>query len=168
MTSGISDWVSVVDLRANAVTDNIMAGTRPERFLLIHDGQELWVSNKLSGQISIIDRATNQVTGNLGFRPPHQIDVTPVGLTTTRDTKTAFVTLGRADRVAFLDTATRKVERYVPVGADPSDLALSDDEKTLYVVNRMSDDVSVVDVLSGRLSNAVPVGRAPYSIQIDN
>ena len=70
--------------------------------------------------------------------------------------------------MAFVDTATRKVERYVLVGADPSDVALSDDEKTLYVVNRMSDDVSIVDVLSGRLSNTVPVGRAPHSIQVDN
>jgi YVTN family beta-propeller protein len=70
VTSGIGDWVSVVDLRTKAVTDNIVVGTRQGSFLLIHDGQELWVSNEVPGQVSIIDRATNQVTGNLEFRLP--------------------------------------------------------------------------------------------------
>jgi YVTN family beta-propeller protein len=56
VTSGISDWVSVVDLRANAVTDNIVVGTCPGRFLLIHGGQELWVS---------IQRGTRQTMGRL-------------------------------------------------------------------------------------------------------
>jgi YVTN family beta-propeller protein len=76
--------------------------------------------------------------------------------------------LGRADDVAFIDTATRKVERYVPVGSDPSAVVLSGDEKRLYVANRMSDDVSVVDVPSGRVIKVVLVGRAPYSVQFDN
>src|ERR1700690_4104550 len=45
--------------KAGVVTDNIVAGTRPRRFLLISGGKELWVASELSGEVSIIDRATN-------------------------------------------------------------------------------------------------------------
>ncbi len=84
-----------------------------------------------------------------------------MGLAATRDTKTAFVTLGRAGRVAFVNTTTRKITRYVQVGVDPSGVALNGGEETLYVVNRMSDGVSVVDVLSGRLIKSVPSAERP-------
>jgi PQQ-dependent catabolism-associated beta-propeller protein len=170
VTSEISDWVHVVDLTVGAVTDNVAVGTRPRQLLLMPGGKDLWVSNELSGQVSIIDRATSHVTGHLDFRPPgsRQIDVTPEGLTTTRDGETAFVTLGRASYVAFVDTATWKIPHYVPVGRGARSVALSDDEKTLYVVNGLSDDVSIIDVASRKMINAVPVGRAPHSVIADD
>ena len=91
--------VHVIDLVAGVVTDNIVVGTRPRRFLLLPNGKELWVSNELSGQVSIIDRTTNQVSATLNFLPPgfRQVDVTPVGMTMTKDGKTAIVSLGRAE-----------------------------------------------------------------------
>ena len=48
-----------------------------------------------------------------GMRPE---DVTPVGMTLTADGKTAIVALGRANHVAFVDVASRKIEAYVLVG----------------------------------------------------
>jgi YVTN family beta-propeller protein len=89
-------------------------------------------------------------------------------MSATKDGKLAFVTLGRAGDVAFIDSATREIQDYVAVGRGPSDAALSDDEKTLYVVNGMSDDLSVVDVPSRKTIKAVPVGRAPYAVKADD
>ena len=70
VTAVVDDWVHVVDLEKNAVTDNIVVGTGPRGFLLMPDGKELWVLNELSGQVSIIDRGINRVTESLEFRPP--------------------------------------------------------------------------------------------------
>src|SRR5260370_40840373 len=111
--------VHVVDAEAGVVTDNIVVGTRPRRILLLPNGKELWVSNELSGQVSVIDRAANRVSTTLDFLPPglRQVDVTPVGMTMTRDGKSAIVALGRANHIAFVDTATRKAEAYVLVGS---------------------------------------------------
>jgi len=95
-------------------------------------------------------------------------DVTPVGMTMNRDGKTAFVTLGRANYVAFVDTATRKIESYVPVGGRPRGAVLSADEQTLYVANGASNNLSIVDVPSGKAIEAVAVGRSPHSVQADN
>ncbi len=170
VASSVNDWVHVVDLEAGVVTDNIMVGTHPRRVLLMPGGRELWVSGELSGQVSIIDRATNQVSGRLDFLPPgsQPQDITPAGMTATKDGKLAFVTLGRADNVAVIDGASRDIRDYVAVGRGPSDAALSADEKTLYVVNRLSDDVSIVDVPTRKTIKAVPVGRAPYAVKADN
>jgi PQQ-dependent catabolism-associated beta-propeller protein len=170
VTSGVSDWVHVIDLEAGVVTDNIVVGTRPGRFLLMPGGKELWVSGELSGQVSIIDRVTNLVSARLDFLPPgsRQADVTPLGMTATKDGKLAFVTLSRANSVAFIDSSVREVQDYVAVGKGPSDAALSADEKTLYVVDGSSDDLSIVDVPTRKTVKAVPVGRAPYAVKADD
>jgi PQQ-dependent catabolism-associated beta-propeller protein len=169
-TSEVTDMVHVIDTAAGAVTDNIIVGTRPRRFLLLPNGKELWVSNELSGQVSVIDRATKQVSATIDFLPPgfRQVDVTPVGMTMTRDGKTAIVALGRANHIAFVDTATRKVEDYVLVGSRAWGVALSPDEKTLYVANGLSDDMSIVDMASRKALRAVPVGRTPHTVIVDD
>ncbi len=104
VTSEVTDMVHVIDLGVGAVTDNIVVGTRPRRFLLLPSGKELWVSNELSGQVSVIDRATNRVTATIDFLPPgfRQVDVTPVGMTMTKDGKTAVVSRLSANRPALV------------------------------------------------------------------
>ncbi len=76
--------------------------------------------------------------------------MTPVGITMTRDGKTAFVALGKANHVAIVNVPKRTVENMVLVGKRAWGLALSRDNSTLYVANGLSDDVSVVDVAKGR------------------
>lgn len=170
VTSEVTDMVHVVDAEAGVVTDNIVVGTRPRRILVLHGGKELWVSNELSGQVSVIDRAVNRVSATIDFLPPgfRQVDVTPVGMTMTKDGKSAIVALGRANHVAFVDTATRKVEDYVLVGSRAWGVALSPDEKTLYVANGLSDDLSIVDMGSRKAIRTVPVGRVPHSVLVDD
>jgi PQQ-dependent catabolism-associated beta-propeller protein len=170
VTSEVTDMVHVVDTEAGNVTDNVVVGTRPRRLLPLPNGRELWVSNELSGQVSVIDRTTNQVSASIDFLPPgfRQVDVTPVGMTMTKDGKSVIVALGRANHVAFVDSATRKVQAYVLVGSRAWGVALSADERTLYVANGMSDDVSVVDVASHKAIRAIPVGRVPHSIVVDD
>ena len=162
--------VAGADIDGNALADNIVVGTRPRRFLLLPNEKELWVSNELSGQVSVIDRAANRVSTTLDFLPPgfRQVDVTPVGMTMTRDGKSAIVALGRANHVAFVDTATRKVETYVLVGSRAWGVALSPDEKALYVANGLSDDLSIVDMGSRKAVRSVPVGRVPHSVLVDD
>jgi YVTN family beta-propeller protein len=169
VTSGIDDLVHVVDVAAGVVMENIKVGTRPSRFLLLPGAQELWVANELSGQISIIDRLTNTVKSQLDFEPPgpRQGRVTPLGMTVTADGKTAIIALGHVDQVAFVDTISRIVTHYVPVGRWARDIALSADETTLYVANGQSDDVSVVDVESRKVIAAIPVGGGPQSVLVD-
>ncbi|MFO1185412.1 MAG: PQQ-dependent catabolism-associated beta-propeller protein [Bauldia sp.] len=167
-TSEIADMVHVIDPVAEVVTANIVVGTRPRRFIMTK--AELWVTDELSGDVAIIDRAANTVKQILRFTPPgfRVDDVTPVGITMTKDQKTAFVTLGRANHVAFVDVAAKKITDYILVGSRAWGVDLSRDEKTLYVSNGLSDDVSIIDIPSKKNVRSIPAGRTPHSIIVDD
>jgi PQQ-dependent catabolism-associated beta-propeller protein len=169
VTSEASDLVHVIDTAAGAVTDDIVVGTRPRRFLQLPNN-ELWVSNELSGGVSVIDRATNKVSATLKFVPPgfHTRDVTPVGMTKTKDGKVAIIALGHANHVAFVDTATRKVKNYVLVGKRAWGVVLSPDESALYVANGLSDDLTIVDTAKLKAVRTISVGRVPHTVVVDD
>ena len=90
------------------------------------------------------------MTGKIEFLPPgmRKSDVTPVGITMTRDGKTAFVALGHAAHVPWSTCATRKVEGYILVGKRSWGVTLSRDDRTLFVANGLGDDVTIIDVRS--------------------
>ena len=90
-------------------------------------------------------------------------DITPVGITMTRDGKRAFVALGRANHVAFVDVASHKVTDLVLVGKRAWNVVLDGAEARLLVVNGLSDDLTIVDVASAKAIKTVPVGRVPYA-----
>ncbi len=104
------------------------------------------------------------------FRPPgfRRNEVTPVDLLISHDGKTAYIALGRANHIAIIDVASRRILDYVLVGKRPWGLALNRDESLLYITNGLSDDLSIMDVKSRRVLKSVPVGRVPYGILIDD
>jgi YVTN family beta-propeller protein len=97
---------------------NIVVGNRPRRFAMTPDQKELWVTNEISGEVTIIDPATNKVTKTIKFQPKgfREEDVTPVGITMSSDGKTAIVGLGGANHIAFVDVASHEIQDYVLVG----------------------------------------------------
>jgi YVTN family beta-propeller protein len=90
-------------------------------------------------------------------------DITPVGVVMTKDGKTAWVTLGKANHVAEVDVATREVRRTVLAGKRAWGLTLSPDEKTLFVTNGLSDDMTLVSTADGKAVRTVPAGRVPHT-----
>lgn len=167
-TSEIADMVHVIDPEDEVTIDNIVVGTRPRRFIMTRE--ELWVTDELSSDVSVIDRKTNTVKTVIHFAPPgfRAVDVTPVGITMTKDGKTAYVTLGHANHVAFVDIPTKAIRSYVLTGSRPWGVDLSSDEKILFVANGLSDDISIVDVASGKNQKSIPVGRTPHTIVVDD
>jgi YVTN family beta-propeller protein len=166
VTSEVANLVQAVDIASGKVVHNIKVGKRPRRFALTPDGAQLWVSNELDASVSIIDTKTHQVLHTLRFelKGARAADITPVGLAMSRDGKRAFVGLGKANHVAFVDVATRKVTDTVLVGKRAWSVALDKAEKTLYVVNGLSDDLTIVDVAAAKALKTVKVGRVPHTV----
>ncbi|HZB92576.1 MAG TPA: PQQ-dependent catabolism-associated beta-propeller protein [Stellaceae bacterium] len=164
-----SNLVHAIALPGGKRTD-IPTGTRPRRFALTPDGKELWVSTELAAQVDVIDTATNRVTAKIDFLPPgmRKEDVSPVGLVMDRAGKTAYVTLGRADNVAVVDIASRKVERYLLVGRRPWGITFDRAQQRLFVANGGSDDISIIDVAAEKVLKSVPVGHYPYGVAVDD
>jgi YVTN family beta-propeller protein len=87
-----------------------------------------------------------------------------MGVRLTKDGKKAFVALGPANRVAVVDTATFKVEKYLLVGQRVWNLGFTPDEKLLFTTNGTSNDVSVIDVASLKVIKSIKVGRYPWGV----
>lgn len=170
VTSEVANTVHVVDTASKEIKANIVVGNRPRRFALTPDQKELWVSNELSSSVSILDPATHKLIETITFLPPgfRAEDVTPVGITLSKDGKTAIVALGRANHVAFVDVTSRKVTDYVLVGKRAWNTHLNKDNSLLFVVNGLSDDLSIIDVASRKVLKSVPIARVPHTVLIDD
>jgi PQQ-dependent catabolism-associated beta-propeller protein len=168
VTSEVANTVSAIEVGSGKIVHTIKVGKRPRRFALAADGNELWVSNELDASVTIIDTRTHKVAATLAFevKGARKDDITPVGLAFTRDGKRAFIGLGRANHVAFVDVAERKVTSLVLVGKRAWSVALDKAEKTLIVVNGLSDDVTLVDVGTAKALKTIKVGRVPHTAVI--
>lgn len=168
VTSEVASLVHVIDVASAKVVKNVKVGKRPRRMAFTPDGKELWVSNELDASVSIIDTGTQAVTGTVKFevKGARSEDITPVGIQISRDGKRAYVALGRANHVAFVDVPQRKVTQLVLVGKRAWNVTLDKAEARLYVVNGLSDDVTVVDVAAAKPLKSIPVGRVPYGLVV--
>ncbi|HEY6134709.1 MAG TPA: PQQ-dependent catabolism-associated beta-propeller protein [Rubrivivax sp.] len=168
VTSEVASLVHVIDTANAKLLKNIKVGKRPRRMAFTPDGRELWVSNELDASVSIVSTASHEVLATLKFevKGARAEDISPVGIQISRDGKRAFVALGRANHVAFVDVPTRKVTNLVLVGKRAWNVTLDRAEARLYVVNGLSDDITVVDVAGAKAIKSIPVGRVPYGLVV--
>jgi PQQ-dependent catabolism-associated beta-propeller protein len=162
--------VHVIDTATLRVVKNIAVGKRPRRLAFAAGGNELWVSNELGSSVSIVSVGDGVVLATLNFevKGMRADDITPVGLTLSRDGKTMYVGLGRANHVAFVDVASRKVAHLGLVGKRAWGLGLNRDGSRLFVVNGLSDDMTVIDTASAKALKTVGVGRVPHTVVVDD
>ncbi len=139
----------------------------------------VFVTNEQSGDLTVIDAATNTViaTAPLGKRP-RGIQVGPggkflyVALSGSPsappgvDEKTLPPPDRSADGIGEIDADTYKVTRVIKAGNDPEQLAVSADGMRLYVANEDAAQVSVVDVPSGNVIATVKIGEEPEGVSI--
>ena len=165
VTSEEANVVHVIDVATKKVIKNIKVGKRPRRFALSADGSELWVTNELSANVSVVSTANHAVKATIAFdiKGMRKTDITPVGVVMTKDGKTAWVSLGKANHVAEVDVASRQVRRTVLAGKRAWGLALAPNEQTLYVTNGLSDDMTLVNTQDGKATRTVPAGRVPHT-----
>ena len=168
VTSEVASLVHVIDTASGKVVKNVKVGKRPRRMAITPDGKELWVTCELDSGVTIVSTADHSVLATLKFevKGARAQDITPVGIQMSGDGKRAYVALGRANHVAFVDGAARKVSDLVLVGKRAWNVALDKSEKRLFVVNGLSDDLTVVDVPGAKPIKTVPVGRVPYGVVV--
>jgi YVTN family beta-propeller protein len=118
--------------------------------------------------VSVIDPAKHEVMKKIAFEIPglRKEAIQAVGISITKDGKTAFVALGPANRIAVIDGVTHEIRKYLLVGQRVWHLAFTPDEKYLLTTNGVSNDVSVIDVASLRVIKTIQVGELPWGVAI--
>src|SRR5262249_33859527 len=140
-------------------------------------GYRIYVTNERSGNLSIIDAATHEVTATipLGKRPR--------GIHASLDRKTIFVALSgspiappgvdesklpppdkKADGIGVFDVRENKLVRIISAGSDPEEFDLSKDGTLLYSSNEDAALTSVIDIAAGKVIASIPVGEEPEGV----
>lgn len=126
-------------------------------------GPRLYITNVLSGTVSVVSTATNAVTNTIAVgQQPRGIAVSPNGAA-------AYVTNFADDTVSVIDTAANTVavtialrtgrEKKGPLGA-----AFAPDGTKAYIVNGLESTVSVVNAATWSVTATMPVGKEPQAI----
>ena len=169
VVSEVANILYCLDARSGALLWQAAVGARPRRLAMSPQGAELWVSNELGASLSVVDSASGAPVASLNFVVPGVAlsEVKPVGMAMSGDGRTLWAALGRANRVAEVDVASRSVRGFVVVGKRPWGIALSRDGRRLYVANGLSDDLTVVDTATRAVLRSVPVGLQPHTVLVD-
>ncbi len=143
-------------------------------------GYRIYVTNEISGDLSVIDSTTMEVVATvaLGKRPR--------GIHPSPDGKTIYVALSgsppappgvdestlpppdhSADGIGVVDVATNKMVRMLKAGSDPENFDVSLDGKTIYVSNEDASGVSFIDVAAGELTKTIKTGEEPEGVKVN-
>src|SRR5213082_3444069 len=122
----------------------------------------VFVSNERSGDVSVIDGATDDVVATF------KVGKRPRGIRATPDGTRVFVTLSGSPRMApgvdenrapadktadglgVIDTAARRLLDKWHAGSDPEQFAISKDGTLAFVANEDEASMSIVDLTSGQ------------------
>src|SRR5271169_5900900 len=142
-------------------------------------GYRVYVTNEISGDLTVIDSTTMEVVANipLGKRPR--------GIHASPDGKTIYVALSGsppappgvdestlpppdkdADGIGVFDVAQTKLVRMLKGGSDPENFDVSFDGKTIYVSNEDASGVSFIDIASGTITKTIRTGEEPEGVKL--
>jgi YVTN family beta-propeller protein len=152
---------------------------------------QIYVSNEVSGDITVINGADNQVLGTI------PVGKRPRGIHSSPDGKTVYVALSgtpisappkldakgnpifqkggdddddavkadkSADAIGIVDVAQKKLLGKISAGSDPEEFSLSKDGAKLYVSNEDVKTASVINVASGKVEHIIVVGQEPEGV----
>ena len=149
------------------VTDeNPATFDEPSNAVIFPNGQTMYVANFAGSTVSIVDLATNTVTGIVAdtgtINNPYGISFTPNG-------QTAYVLNSSSNSISIINTATHTVTGLVNTTAaalnDPFYMAVTADGTTGYVANGNSANITVVDLASNATTQNIVLPN-PYSTNI--
>ena len=142
-------------------------------------GDRLYVTNEISGDMTVIDVATRQVVSTIPLgKRPRGIRLSPDGSTLYValsgsplappgiDEKTLPPPDRKADGIGVFDLGQQKLLRVIPSGTDPEQLAISQDGKLLFIANEDAAQVSVVQATDGAVVTTIKVGAEPEGVDL--
>src|SRR6266480_3335544 len=142
-TSETTNMAHFIDTATRQIVANVLVDARPRFAEFKRDSSELWISSEIGGTVSVMDPVKHEVTKKIAFEVPglRKEAIQAVGISITRDGKTAFIALGPANRIAVVDAASHQVLHYSLVGQRVWHMSFTPDEKFLLVTNGVSNDV---------------------------
>jgi YVTN family beta-propeller protein len=120
----------------------------------------MYVTNAYSGNVSIIDTATQTVTSTI-----LTVGKYPQGIAVNATGTRAYVANSDSSDVTILDLVNNKTLATVPIASGyPVGVALNANDTRVYVTSNSNGQVSVIDTASNTVIATVPVGSYPMGV----
>jgi YVTN family beta-propeller protein len=126
------------------------------------DGSRAIVSSETTGELNVIDTATQTVTNVITLPKGTR----PQCVKISADGKKIYASGGRSGTVCVVDARTFQVLDTIKAGQRPWGIALSPDGKYLFSANGPSDDVSVVDLTTDKEIARVKSPGSPWGVEV--
>jgi YVTN family beta-propeller protein len=160
-----SGAVFVIDAATMSVVARIPTRPRPRAIVFARDGRLGFISDEVGAAITVFDTHSQQVVRTIELPARPDTLMRPMGLATTPDGRSLYVTTGRGGALLEIDIGTGIVRRSIAaVGQRPWGLALNAEGSKAYTANGPSGDISIVDLASGRIDRRVHVGESPWGV----
>ena len=144
VSNGGSSNISAINLKTGEVK-LIPTGNRPEGSVLSKDGKELYVCNRESASLTVIDTSRNSAIANIPTgKGPVRIALTPDG-------NTLVYALMHDKKIGFANPRTRRQTDYLILPLQPVSLDLSPDGAHAFASAEESDIVYVISMAQKRI-----------------
>lgn len=147
-----SGTVAAIDL-ANGEVTLIEAGSRPEGSVLSADGKTLYVANRDSHEITIIDTEKNAKVAQI------PTGKSPVRVGLTSDGKTLIYALFGENKVGFADIAERREVAQIDLEGQPVSLEMSADGRYAFAGAQDAGIVYVISVADRTIVKQFPTAQ---------
>ena len=144
VSNGGSSNISAINLKTGEVK-LIPTGNRPEGLVLSKDGKELYVCNRESASLTVIDTARNSAIANIPTGEG------PVRIALTPDGNTLVYAMMHDKKIGFANPKTRTQTDYLILPLQPVSLELSPDGGHAFASAEESDIVYVLSVGQKRI-----------------
>ncbi|MGB7547568.1 MAG: hypothetical protein WBM14_07460 [Terracidiphilus sp.] len=134
-------------------TGEILNYASPVEVLFSPDGARLYVLCQESGEVRVLDAASDAVIKNIA------VGRVPRGFSLSPDGARLFVANSWDDTLSVIDTHSLEVVATWPVGAEPSSVVEDRQGNYLFVANRISNDVAVLNAQTGAEEKRLAAGR---------
>jgi YVTN family beta-propeller protein len=134
----------------------VKVGGGSEGFDISPDGKEVWVANSQDGTISILDPNAKVVTQTLAA------DTQSANrLKFTLDGKLVLVSLLGGPDLVFIDAATRKTIKRLPIGNGAAGILMDPNGTRAFVACSPDDYIAVIDLKTMTVSAKIEAGQEP-------
>ncbi len=176
VSSELDRQIVVLDISAArpSVIARITVPGNPNKMVLDHAQDRLYVASDNADVVSVIDTTSNRLLGTVGTLAPRDVmsaeqarykGASPDGLALSPDDRTLYVTNRGTDSLAVISLAGRQpvVTGLIPTGWSPSDVRVSADGRMLYVSNAKTDPGPNPGNCLGYETVPCPVPNSPVS-----
>lgn len=140
----------------NTYTQTVSVGVDPHGVAISPDGTRVYVANRASKTVSVIDTAINLVIATIS------VGSEPVSVSATDDF--VYVVNAGDSTVMVINAATRKVIKTIEVGVNPVAVTFSPDGTEAYLAVQSTNSVQVIDAVDHEVVATIAVSTAPQRI----